>query len=787
MFIQITGGTKWGIQMNFLKKWLTIIFVLKESIVKGNWAADSMPVGDLRRPIRSSAEHKAKTKCLAALILTLILIQGAFGLSATYSSSGSIGSSSVTLNFQGANNAAINSAVSIKGGVITPSTVIKGPIQKFSQTHQATDTAGKHAEVDVTVQNAPQGITYDSQVLPSEGNLKKTATSVSAEQWLTVPQASYINCAASASYGSTLQADTGIEIKSLTSGDYVTLTGYYNKGYASDNQVTAVQSAIDGSGTSILASNHARDKSGSYSITTPISGSFKDLDSSSSSGPSTQVTQKEHITGSFSSTVKSPSAAPLTRTSNNGNEYDLNMQAVKGSSPKGKVGYYVGPSASVSSGGKLGSMMLMSLISVPPGTIQQAVDGASPLDTINVAAGLYFENVDVDKSLTINGVGPGGDPTINTIVDGQQAGSVFMIDSGADVTLSDMTIRNGKADSGGGIDNLGTLTLNDVIIGGNTATNGGGIENDGIVTIGPESHVINNTATNGAGIYNYANGLVTVLTGSSIENNKATGSGGGVYNGGSGKVTVSGGSITCNTASNGAGVYNYDSGQATINVGSLISNNKATSSGGGIYNGGSGKVTVNGGSITCNTASSGAGVYNSGRLTIYTGGSISNNCAVQGGGIYNTGGLTMYGGCINNNKANTYGGGIYSTSSGCITLGGSTIMGNTANDGGGVYSAGTLNMNPGSSIAGNSAVKGGGIENAGKVYLNTGSSISGNSASTKGGGIYNLGTVNLNGGTISSNRACAITPSGGGIWNQMGTINGIRTLVYLNSPDNIKP
>jgi nitrous oxidase accessory protein len=70
--------------------------------------------------------------------------------------------------------------------------------------------------------------------------------------------------------------------------------------------------------------------------------------------------------------------------------------------------------------------------------IQDAVDRASTGDTLIVAAGLYKENLVLDKSLSIKGSGQG-----LTVVDGNLAGSVFKIrssNSNIDVELSGMTI-----------------------------------------------------------------------------------------------------------------------------------------------------------------------------------------------------------------------------------------------------------------------------------------------------------------------------------------------------------
>ena len=62
-------------------------------------------------------------------------------------------------------------------------------------------------------------------------------------------------------------------------------------------------------------------------------------------------------------------------------------------------------------------------------------------------------------------------------------GSVFQIDAGATVALIGLTISNGNAVQGGGIDNAGTLALIDDTIAGNFANSGGGISNTGALTL----------------------------------------------------------------------------------------------------------------------------------------------------------------------------------------------------------------------------------------------------------------------------------------------------------------
>ena len=80
-------------------------------------------------------------------------------------------------------------------------------------------------------------------------------------------------------------------------------------------------------------------------------------------------------------------------------------------------------------------------------TIQAAVEMANNGDTIDLAAEIFVGNVFVrQKRLTIRGSGE-----TETIVDGGGSGTVIYLD-GANVTLADLTVRNGRGGwSGGGI------------------------------------------------------------------------------------------------------------------------------------------------------------------------------------------------------------------------------------------------------------------------------------------------------------------------------------------------
>lgn len=111
--------------------------------------------------------------------------------------------------------------------------------------------------------------------------------------------------------------------------------------------------------------------------------------------------------------------------------------------------------------------------------ISRAGTYAADSVTIFAANGTYQENNEIDTpslaSLTIK-ASPG-----NVTVEGlpRTHASVFTI-TGSTVTLQGLTITNGDADSGGGIDNAGgTVTLDTSTVTGNTSPRGAGIFNDG--------------------------------------------------------------------------------------------------------------------------------------------------------------------------------------------------------------------------------------------------------------------------------------------------------------------
>jgi hypothetical protein len=85
-------------------------------------------------------------------------------------------------------------------------------------------------------------------------------------------------------------------------------------------------------------------------------------------------------------------------------------------------------------------------------------------------------------------------------ISGNNATRVFLVNSGANLTINNITVRNGKPLSsngyGGGIYNVGTLTMTNCTVSGNSGFEGGGIRNIGTV-YARNTIIANNTASSG--------------------------------------------------------------------------------------------------------------------------------------------------------------------------------------------------------------------------------------------------------------------------------------------------
>ena len=259
----------------------------------------------------------------------------------------------------------------------------------------------------------------------------------------------------------------------------------------------------------------------------------------------------------------------------------------------------------------------------------------------------FVNGVIINKNIRIDGKGH--------TIDAKNLGRIFEIDGGFAVTLTNVTLTNGKADKGGAIYNFGNLDLVHVNFVNNTAKYGGAIMNYAYGLVLDDSTFTNNTAKIGGAIYNSADCFV--VGNSTFANNTATSNGGVIFNYGIGFV-VGNSTFVNNSAADGAGAI-LNGGRGFVVGNSTFVNNTATSKGGAIYNYGIGFVVGNS-TFANNTAEDAGAVYNEGDNSVVGNSTFVNNTATSiGGAIINNGKLVVDNSAFEDNAANYYGGAIF--------------------------------------------------------------------------------------------------------------------------------
>ncbi|WP_225369756.1 DUF11 domain-containing protein [Methanobrevibacter arboriphilus] len=366
---------------------------------------------------------------------------------------------------------------------------------------------------------------------------------------------------------------------------------------------------------------------------------------------------------------------------------------------------------------------------------------------------LFFEyNLVIDKNLDFN-VFNNGYATIN----GNNLGTIFIINSGVIVKLQNLIITKGQGTFGGAIYNNGTLNINNCIFRENNAQNGGAIYNDASINITNTTTVVGNTIP--------ANGGTVVISNTTFINNNATDNGGAIYNGG--KITINNSTLTSNTAT-------YNGGTLTV-TNSTFRNNNAQN-GGAIYNDAT-IIITNSSTLTTSTAT-----HNGGVLTIKNSTFIGNIATNNGGAIYNGGKIT-----INNS---TLTGSTVARNGGTLSINNSVIIGNIAQNGGAIYND-AASIVAASTLTDNTAQNGG-------TFTITHNTLAGNTATNNGGAIDNNAIINTTDNTLTTNTiqngAGTLTvtnntivgntaPNGNAIYNY-AEINGTNNILTTNTVQN---
>lgn len=342
-------------------------------------------------------------------------------------------------------------------------------------------------------------------------------------------------------------------------------------------------------------------------------------------------------------------------------------------------------------------------------TITFSVSGTITLgSTLSIAGG--------SGKLTIDGAGQ------SITISGNNTLRVMNVQSGADLTLRSLTIRDGKSSSGGGIYNLGVLKLENCFVTNNAAyvtssssdpvyASGGGLYNEGQAHIEDSTFSYNLASSLNAGGSAYAygggiysNGELRIVDSTFLENKTSgtsnpgnrfllsgVGAGGSIYVE-SGFFQVSRSRFQKNSA--------FSRGSST-----LLGSSRAVSSGGAITartgviedsifeeNGAYGVETGYIDPRPIPVPGYGAAIAAAGtveiRRSIFSNNQVGQPVGANGGGVAASGVVSITHSTFQDNYG-FYGGGIYH-SSGTLILANSTLYSNRASRGGGIYFMGSL-------------------------------------------------------------------------------------------------
>ena len=224
----------------------------------------------------------------------------------------------------------------------------------------------------------------------------------------------------------------------------------------------------------------------------------------------------------------------------------------------------------------------------PYATIQHGLETANPYDTVRVAQGSYFENINWPPTAGISLIGSGQE---SCAIDGSQLGTVVnFIQVGSSTLLKGFTIQNGASYYGGGIYcSFSSPVISEVTISNNTSiSDGGGIHcRDYSSPLIVDVMICENHATgdgnqigDGGGLYLESHSS-PILENVTITSNDAYDAGGGICCRSNSVLDISMVTITGNSAANGGGAFIENSTPAIEY--STLSGNSASYKGGGIY------------------------------------------------------------------------------------------------------------------------------------------------------------------------------------------------------------
>ncbi len=146
-------------------------------------------------------------------------------------------------------------------------------------------------------------------------------------------------------------------------------------------------------------------------------------------------------------------------------------------------------------------------------SIQQAIDNVSENFTIFVYAGIYYENIIINKTVILK-----GENKENTIIDGNYSNDVILIDEGGHVSISGFTIRNSGPFEGTSHDAGIEIKSNNNTIYGNIICN----NTNGIYSAYAENNTFKQNifhSNTGYGMYLHTASDNCIIVGNDVTNN----------------------------------------------------------------------------------------------------------------------------------------------------------------------------------------------------------------------------------------------------------------------------
>jgi len=404
-------------------------------------------------------------------------------------------------------------------------------------------------------------------------------------------------------------------------------------------------------------------------------------------------------------------------------------------------------------------------------------------------------------ALTIDGAGR------NVIVSGADSNRHFFIDTGANLTLKNLELKNGySGDIGGGIYNKGTLEVeNSTITSNRTENDGGGIYSEGTLTLDNVSVTDNTTdVSDGGGLY-IESGEAHIID-CNFQGNTATYSGGAIYN--DGDLEVINTIFFLNNAFGGNGGAIFTESGFQIHQSTFLMNSAEGDGGAIAINLASGSIYRSVFYYNITTLDDGGGVfinnnYSSSPVGIYDCRFELNDANSDGGGFYLVRGpLYILRSLFDDNHADGDGGGGYNLD-GYVNIYSSTFYDNRADHGGGLYITPSISSNIyNSTISSNSTTLiggGGGVYAGSPTYVYnsiiTNNSTGGNcddtwSHPTNMGNNIDSGTTcnwgSDKGSMSNTNPLLGALEDNGGFTKTMALLNGSPAIngVIYNAPNN---